>query len=152
MKNAIGKYFPIFLGLLFLYSGAYKLLHPGEAAYALMSLDLHRWLAIDSVVVVTALELYLGIILLLRANLKYSLTVSTVLLLVFTAYLWYLTTLAHPPSCGCLGLTGMFTSTRHAAIFGILRNVLLLCGVRLSYDYYIKPAAGVSAGMELKPA
>lgn len=152
MKNAVGKYFPVFLGLLFLCSGTYKVVHPGEARYALMSLDLHRWEADYAVLFVTAFELYLGIILLVRANLKYSLTVSTVLLLIFTAYLWYLTTLAHPPACGCLGLTGMFSSTRQAAIFGILRNVLLIWGLRYSYDYYVRPAAESSVGMALKPA
>jgi hypothetical protein len=34
-------------------------------------------------------------------------------------FLWYLSTLANPPSCGCLGLTGMFDSSRHDAVFGI---------------------------------
>jgi hypothetical protein len=141
MKETIGKYFPVLLGCLFLYSGGYKLLHPGEAAYALMSLDLHRWPANATVLFITVLELYLGIILMAKVNLRYSLTVSTVLLLMFTAFLWYLTTMAHPPACGCLGLTGMFTSTKKEAISGILRNCLLLWGLRYSYDYYVKPTA-----------
>jgi hypothetical protein len=151
MKDEIGKHFPSFLGILFLYSGAYKILHPGEATYALMSLDLHRWLAIGAIIFITVLELYLGVVLLVRANRKYSLTVATALLLGFTTFLWYLTTMAHPPACGCLGLTGMFTSTKKAAIFGILRNCLLLWGLRYSYDYYVKKTP-TAAATEVKIA
>lgn len=150
MKESVGNHFPTLLAALFLYSGGYKLMHPGDAAYALMSLDLHQWLANTTVVFVTTLELYLGLLLLAKVSFKYSLTVSTGLLLLFTGFLWYLTTMAHPPACGCLGLTGMFSSTKKAAMFGILRNCFLLWGLRFSYDYYVKPASALpSAGLKV---
>jgi hypothetical protein len=134
--SIIAKHFPALLGLLFLYSGSHKFYRPGETTYALLALDLPFWLANAAIVMVTATELYLGAILLLKKDLKISLISSTLLMFAFTTFLWYLSTLANPPSCGCLGLTGMFDSSRHDAVFGIFRNFLILFGLKLSYDFY----------------
>ena len=82
---------------------------------------------------VTSIELYLGTILLLRIDLKYGLSLSTAIMFVFTAYLFYLSTLAHPPSCGCLGLTGMFQNSRVEAISGLARNCAILWALRWTY-------------------
>jgi len=38
-----------------------------------------------------------------------------------------------------MGLTGMFHSTKKAALFGLARNCVILWGLKLSYDYYLKP-------------
>ena len=62
------------------------------------------------------------------------------LMLAFSVFLWHLSTMAHPPACGCMGLTGMFTSTKKAALFGLARNCLILWGLKLSYAHYVKPA------------
>jgi len=56
-----------------------------------------------------------------------------------TGYLWYLSTLADPPKCGCLGLTGMFNSSKHEALFGVFRNCVILGALKLSFDHHFKP-------------
>jgi len=43
-----------------------------------------------------------------------------------------------PPSCGCLGLSAIFSSAKHEALFGLFRNVVILWALKLSYDYYFK--------------
>lgn len=139
LNISVARVMPILFGGLLMVSGSYKLVHPGEANYALMSLGAPRLAGAATIAAITALELYLGCILLLRIDVRYALIVSTALMLAFTAFLWYLSTLAHPPACGCLGLTGMFKSTRHDALFGLVRNCLILWGLRLSYDYYSNP-------------
>lgn len=123
----------ICLGLVFLYGGLYKLYNPSAAELALTSLDVPDLLSRIIVALVTVVELSLGGVLLFRSRLRDSLVFAGSTLFVFTIYLWYLSTLSHPPSCGCLGLTGIFENTRQAAVFGILRNVFLLIMVLLAY-------------------
>jgi hypothetical protein len=135
------KYLPIALGLLFLYSGFYKALYPGAATHALRALDIPRSIANATIVGVTTLEIYLGIILLFRKDLKYGLMLATGLVFAFTVFLWYLSTLAHPPSCGCMALTGIFKSNKQNAVFGVFRNCVILYLLKLSYDYYVKPSS-----------
>lgn len=143
------KYVPRFVGLLFLYAGVHKMLYPGEATLALYSLDLPFVLANALVTTVIILEFYLGVILVLKIDLKYALTLSMSLMFLFTVYMWYLSTLANPPSCGCLGLTGIFRSNKQAALFGLCRNVVILWLLKLSYNYYFKTPE-VAAQRELK--
>src|SRR5436309_1396132 len=113
------RYVPLVVGGLFEYAAVEKLLYPGEATLALYSLDVPLALAHVLVTAAIIVELYLGVLLIFRIDLKYSLSVSVVLMFLFTAYMWYLSTLANPPSCGCLGLTGIFKSSKHAALFGL---------------------------------
>jgi hypothetical protein len=136
MFGRIGKYVPILLGVLLLYSGAYKALLPGEATYALVSLGLRGWLAQGTIILVTAVELYLGVILLGKIDLKDGLSAATLLMFVFTAFLWYLSTLANPPACGCLGMKWAFDSGKQGAILGIARNCIILWLLKISHDYY----------------
>jgi len=68
------------------------------------------------------------------------------LMFLFTGYLSYLCTLAHPPACGCLGLTGIFQNSRHEALLGLARNCAILWVIKWSYDrHFPKPttAAGI---------
>ena len=145
MFRCIGKLAPLLVGALFIYSGLYKLAYPGEATMALVSLDLPLALAIITIAAVTAVELYLGIILLLRVDMRYALWATTGLVFAFTIFLWHLSTLAHPPACGCMGLTGLFRSNRANALLGICRNVTLLWLLKFAYDYYCKGSATAQA-------
>ena len=95
-------------------------------------------LAIATIIAVTIVELYLGIILFFKLDLKYGLSAATGLIFAFTVFLWYLSTLAHPPACGCMGLTGLFKSNRADALFGVGRNVVILWLLKFAYDYYCK--------------
>jgi hypothetical protein len=49
-----------------------------------------------------------------------------------------LSMLANPPSCGCMGLTQLFKSNKHNAVFGLLRNCVILWLLKGAYDYYCK--------------
>ncbi len=142
MLNLLKKYTPAFMGVLFLWSGLHKVLHPAEATFALVSVGLPQAVANPAIIVATALELYLGLILLARSALKFAFICTTALLLAYTTFLWYLSTLAHPPSCGCLGLTGLFSSSKQEALFGILRNCALLWLLRLSYAHHFPKGFG----------
>ena len=136
MLRSLPKLVPTLVGLLFLYSGVYKLLYPGHATAALLSLDVKIGLATFTIIAVTIMELYLGAILLLKIDLKYGLAVSMGLMFLFSLFLWYLSTLAHPPSCGCMGFTAVFKSNKHNALLGLFRNCVILWLLKLAYDYY----------------
>ncbi len=105
-------------------------------------MELNPLLANWTVIGVTVLELYLGIILLFKLDLKYGLSLATALMFVFTCYLFFLANMAHPPSCGCLGLTGLFKSNKQDALFGVFRNCVILWGLKLGYDYQGKLIQG----------
>jgi uncharacterized membrane protein YphA (DoxX/SURF4 family) len=155
MPRSLHRWMPAALGLLFLWAGLHKLLHPGTATMGLEALDVPHSLASALVAGVTALELYLGALLLLRRDLRYALWLATGLMLVFTGYLWYLSTLADPPSCGCLGLTGIFGNRRQEALFSLLRNCLILWAIKWTYDrHFPRPAAppGDAAGPVAAPS
>jgi hypothetical protein len=110
-----------------------KLVHPGPAAAALVTVHFNPGFADVVIAVTTTIELYLGVILLSRLDPRFSLIAATSLISVFTIYLFYLTTLAQPPSCGCLGLTGLFKNSRNEAVVGLLRNCAILWTLRWSY-------------------
>ncbi len=130
------------LGALLLYSGLYKALSPADATFALVSLDLPYWLARWAIILVTAIELYLGLLLVGKIDLRYGLAAATLLMFAFTAFLWYLSTLANPPACGCLGLTWAFASGKRGAVLGIARNCVILWLLKTSYDYYFGDGRG----------
>jgi hypothetical protein len=125
---------PIFFGILFLIAGILKLAHPAPATMGLESLEIPYQMSKWTVIGLTVIELYLGVLLVFKIDLRYSISFSMALMFGFLLYLWYLTTLAHPPSCGCLGLTGIFQSTKSEAVFGVLRNCLLLWGLHWTYQ------------------
>jgi hypothetical protein len=139
MKNWMLKHLPTLLGLLFLWAGLYKLLYLGQVTMSLETVGLSYAWAKGLVAATIIAELYLGIILIWRLDLKFGLGAAMALMLRFTAYLWYLSTVADPPKCGCLGLTGMFNSSKHEALFGVFRNCVILWALKLTMDYHFKP-------------
>lgn len=145
MFSKVGKHVPVVLGVLLLYSGVYKLLSPGEATLALKSLDLSIGLARWTIGLVTILELYFGVLLVAKIDLKFALVAVMALMFLFTMFLWYLSTLAHPPACGCMGLTWAFTTGKKGAVLGIARNCIILWLLKIAYDYYFRQRRGVSS-------
>src|SRR6266705_1374127 len=101
MLRSVYKHTPAVVGLLLLFAGIYKVVYPAEAMAAVVALDVPGHWADFAVVVVTILELYVGTIILLRVDLKWGLRMATALVLSFAAFLFFLATMAHPPSCGC---------------------------------------------------
>jgi hypothetical protein len=149
MWKPISKHLPKIVGLLFLYAGVYKLIYPGEAATALETLGLSTSGSAAAVICALIAELYLGTVLLLSIDLRFAIGASIVLMFLFTIYMFYLSTLAHPPSCGCLGLTGIFKSSKQAAIFGLLRNTAILWSLKFAYEAFEpgREKASVSKGL-----
>ncbi len=127
---------PALVGVLLVYSGLYKVIYPGEATLAFMALGAPTAFAAIAISGLTCAELYLGIILIIGVNRQVALWGVTALMFSFSLFLFYLSTMAHPPSCGCLGLTGAFSSNRESALFGLGRNCLILWLLRGAYDYY----------------
>jgi len=153
MWRRLIKYVPALVGLVFVYSAVYKLFYPGQSTAALISLGFGGAAATVTIIAVTILELYLGTILLLKLDLKFGLAVSMGIMFPFSLFLWYLTTIAHPPSCGCMGLTAVFKSDKHNALLGLFRNCVLLWLLKLAYDYYSekdqasgRPQQGAASG------
>jgi len=107
--------------------------------------SISKGLAILTILAVTIVELYLGIILVAKVDLKYGLGLTTALVFVFAVFLCYLSTLANPPSCGCMGLTAVFESNRHNAIFGLFRNCVILWLLNAGYAYYYKSCKSVTS-------
>ena len=140
MKTGFLRHVPVWVGLMFLWAGGFKLLNPGQATLSLQAVDVPYPLAKALVTGAIITELYLGVILVRRLDLRFGLGAAMALMFAFTAYLWYLSALADPPKCGCLGLTGMFNSSKHEALFGVFRNCAILWALRLSFDHHFKPA------------
>jgi hypothetical protein len=136
MKDYVHRYLSTALGVLFLWSAGYKLLFPGQATISLETLDFSLALANSVIAAVTAIELYIGSILLLRRDLKWGLISAGVLMMAFTVYMWFLSTLADPPKCGCFGLGTVFKSSKHEAAAGVFRNVFILFLVMTAYDHH----------------
>lgn len=129
---------PRLVGLLFVYAAISKLMYPTPATAALESLGLRSIWADAIVFSVTGFELYLGMILLMHRDLKWGLSASMALMFLFVVFMWYLSMTSEPPSCGCLGLAKVFTSTKQEAYFGLLRNCVILWALKWSYDCYFK--------------
>jgi hypothetical protein len=84
------------------------LLFPGEATYALKSLEFPNGLPNATIMAVTALELYLGWVLALKQDLRRSLAAAMVLMFAFRVFSWYFSTLAHPPFVRLYGIDRNF--------------------------------------------
>lgn len=144
----IRRHLPQLIGFLFLYAGVHKLFWPGQATLALETLGFSKGLAGATVALVLIAEIYLGTLLLTGIDSRYAMGASIALMLIFTGYMFYLSVIAHPPSCGCLGLTGIFNSSKHEAIFGLLRNCIILWLLKLSLGAQPDEAKGI----RLRPA
>lgn len=106
-----------------------------------MALGWSPGVSMGTITTITSIELYLGLILFLKLDLKYALIAATLLMFAFTGFLWYLSTQAHPPSCGCMGFTGVFKSNKEAAIFGIARNCVVLLALKIAYESHFGEVA-----------
>ncbi len=136
---------PTLVGILLLYAGIYKILFPSEATYALEALSMSYGLAAMIIATVTILELYLGVCLICKICFRFTLIAASSLFFGFTLFLWYLSTLADPPGCGCLGLETVFESTRANAVFGILRNCVILWVLKAVYQDHFRSLAGLES-------
>jgi hypothetical protein len=152
MKRGFLKWVPRLVGAMFLYAAIGKLIYPVQAVAALESVGVRPSWAALMVFTVIAVELYLGAILILHLDLRWGLGASMGLMFAFAAFLCYLSTIPKPPACGCLGLSKVFSSAKHEAWFGLLRNCLILWALKFSYDYYFVRSLRRVAGAEVHPA
>ena len=144
MLQRVAKVSTNVVGILFLYAAISKMFYPAEAILAISSLGAKMNTASWSITALIIVELYLGALLLLKLHLVYTIRLTASVLLIFTLFLWYLSLLANPPSCGCLGLTHIFMSARKEALFGIVRNVFLLWLLKPAYDLTKQPPEAVA--------
>lgn len=114
------------VGALFLWAGLHTIWQPAEVALALAVLTMNIKLSTVLAICVGVVQIHIGLLLLLRHSSDEALRWGIALLFCFTVFLWYLRTLATPPSCGCPGLHGLFSSNCDAALFGMIRNVVLM--------------------------
>jgi hypothetical protein len=146
MHRFIG-FIPRLVGLLFLFAAINKLAFPIQAISALEVLGIPYFWGDLMVLAVIVIELYLGVVLLWHLDLRWGLAASMTLMFLFAVFLCYLSTLASPPSCGCLGLNKVFSNAKHEAWFGLLRNCLILGALKFSYDHYVgRPATPTVEG------
>ncbi len=103
---------------------------------ALISLEIPPKIADAVILCATIVEIYLGVILLARIHLNYTISLSILIMFLFTGYLWYLSTMENPPSCGCLGLVGLFSSSKREAFAGLFLNCLILRMLQATYRYH----------------
>ena len=131
---------PTIVGFIFLYAGIYKLITPVQAIAALTSIGFSTSISLALVCLITVIELHLGITLTTRLDLRFSLIAAITVLFTFSLFLFVLSTMANPPSCGCMGLGEIFRSSRHNAMFGLLRNCALMWLLSAGYSYYCRAA------------
>jgi len=117
---------PLLTGLLLAYAGFLKMVHPADSVLSLESLGSPRLVAELLIGTICAVELYLAFCLWLHPKDRANIMVTMCVFFLFTTYLTYLGTLADPPSCGCMGLTGVFESNKKNALVGAARNAILL--------------------------
>lgn len=134
MIKTIPHVIPRAMGVMFLWAGLYKVVFLGQAIASLEALEVPRLLADRLVLLATSAEIYLGFLLFFKIAPRFAMRLAISVLFLFSTYVFYLSTLADPPSCGCLGLTGIFKNSRHQSFFDLTRNVLLLWAMTLSYS------------------
>jgi uncharacterized membrane protein YphA (DoxX/SURF4 family) len=117
---------PYVIGLVFLYAGTQKLFDPSHFIKSFQILKVSDQLAFDLATFVTAVELYAAAMLLCFERKNTGCFVAMLSLICFTVFLLYLSTLAHPPECGCGPLLEFFKSSRQNALAGIVRNLALI--------------------------
>ena len=137
LLSAIG---PRIIGLLFLIAAVSKLTHPATSENALIAIGLSPLWAVNVIFVVTVLEVYLSFLLLFEKDLRFSLVASMSLMTVFVIFTFYLSTMANPPSCGCLGLARIFESSRYEAFGSLVRNCLILWLLKICLDRRFPPS------------
>lgn len=128
--------------LLFLWAGIDMALHPATVFLTLATLGLSLKLAEWLTIIVAALEATAGIMLLNHIRFPEATIFTNGLLLIFCAFLYFLRTLANPPSCGCPGLHGIFDSAHAEALLGLLRNVTLMLLLAWAYKNETLPVNG----------
>lgn len=113
------------LGCMFGYSGTFKLLHLSTTLDSLIPVFGDTGVRYIIAFCVIAVELVLALRLIVQPPSKSNALIVILLLSAFTIYLLVLT--QHGGSdCGCGDLITFWKNTRHAALFGIVRNCALI--------------------------
>jgi hypothetical protein len=147
IRSLIG-FAPQLVGILFVLSGLWKLFKPGELIESFASHNLPGYLSTPFVYILALIEIYVAYALFVARNKRIAVMMGIICLSVFTLYLGYLASMAHPPKCGCGRLMEIFMSNRKNAVFGILRNVTLIALLRayLSIEGSVTTSEEATAG------
>jgi Methylamine utilisation protein MauE len=120
------RFGPPIVGILFALSASWKLLKPRELIESFAAHNMPSAISTPCVYSLALVEIYLAYGLCFAKNKRIAVMLGILCLAVFTLYLGYLASMAHPPKCGCGRLMELFESNRKNAIFGILRNFALI--------------------------
>jgi hypothetical protein len=119
----------ILIGAMFLLAGVLK---------AYDSRDLRSLLLfdgfLDSYVPILAqglilIELAVGLYLICGFGSMRAPQMGLALVIIYSLQLGFLLMFTEPPTCSCFGGLKLYNSTRHEAMFGFLRNAMIVCGL-----------------------
>ena len=114
----------VLIGILFLYSGILKILNPVEFSLTVAKYGIlpEKFINIFSVIL-PFLEIFSGFFLLTGFFIRGSSLTISLLLLIFTIAIFYVTIKGYSFECGCFEIFGKETKT---SILLIIRNLILL--------------------------
>lgn len=124
LKKIFIRIISVLIGILFLYSGILKILNPFEFSLTVAKYGIlpEKFINIFSIII-PFLEIFSGFFLLIGVFIKGSSFTISLLLLIFTIAIFYVTIKGYSFECGCFEIMGKESKT---GILLIIRNLILL--------------------------
>jgi hypothetical protein len=120
---------PVAVGLLVVLAGFAKAAKPDGLNTALLQDGVSPLWVSSLALLVIQVEVLLGTAMTCRVGETFTVRAAIFLFTVFTVQLGYFATFKEPPSCGCLGAIQLFESARAEAVFGIVRNTIIVAAL-----------------------
>ncbi len=135
MVEKIIKLVPTIIGACFVLAGLLKAYDASELNRLLLFDHFPaRWVT-PIVWFIIQGEIILGCTLVFRIATRLAVALAIGVLVVFAGQLAYLLAYSNPPACGCLGNLEIFKSTRAEALFGLVRNGVMLAALACYWRY-----------------
>ena len=124
LKKIFIRMISVLIGILFLYSGILKILNPFEFSLTVAKYGIlpEKFINIFSIII-PFLEIFSGFFLLIGVFIRGSSFTISLLLLIFTIAIFYVTIKGYSFECGCFEIMGKESKT---GILLIIRNLILL--------------------------
>ncbi len=116
---------PRAIGAVFLYAGAHKAWDLTRTMRVLEFDGLPAPLVAPLANALWAIEVAVGLALLLGFARRRVIGAAVLLLLIFSVQLAYLIAAQNPPDCACPGLAMNFRSAKNTMVFGLVRNAVM---------------------------
>lgn len=131
LKLSVAVILSICLGLVFMYSGYSKIFPVEPFEFTFVDMGIANWYTAPVIArLMIALELFIGLLLVLNYNLRrFTLPTTVILLLVFIVYLTIqIFVSGNNSNCGCFG-----ESIRMTPLQGIVKNIIMAAAAFLIY-------------------